>query len=70
MNINSKEQVKILMVKENLTSKKLAQMLSESTNKKYTQQSILHKVFLSSFRYDEIVAMCDLLNYKITIEKK
>ncbi len=69
MNINSKEQIKILLVKENLTAKKLAQLLSEKTDKKYTQQSILHKISSSSFRYDEVVKIADLFGYKISIDK-
>lgn len=67
--MNSKEQIKIMMVKENLTAKQLAQILVEKTGKHYTQQSILHKISLSSFRFDEVRTIAELLGYKITIEK-
>ena len=69
MNMNSKELVKIIMVKENLTAKVLAEKLSEKTGKKYTHQSILHKISLSSFRYDEIKTIADMFNYEIKLEK-
>ncbi|MCQ2754611.1 MAG: hypothetical protein MJ231_06150 [bacterium] len=69
MNITSKEQIKIIMAREGITAKKLAEILTQKTGKKYTQQSILHKVFLSSFRYDEIKTVADLFGYKISIEK-
>lgn len=68
--MNSKEQVKIMMVKEGLTAKKLAEILVEKTGKHYTQQSILHKISLSSFRYDEIKIIADLLGYELNISKK
>lgn len=69
MNMNSKEQVKIIMVKEKLTAKQLAQLLAEKTGKHYTQQSVLHKISLSSFRYDEVKLIADMFGYNITIEK-
>lgn len=69
MNMNSKEQVKIMMVKEGLTAKQLAKLLVEKTGKHYTQQSVLHKISLSSFRFDEVKIISELLGYKIKIEK-
>jgi hypothetical protein len=67
--MNSKEQVKIMMVKEGLTAKQLAKLLMEKTGKHYTQQSVLHKISLSSFRFDEVNVISELLGYKIKIEK-
>lgn len=68
--MNSKEQVKIMMMRERLTAKALAQLLVEKTGKHYTQQSLLHKISLSSFRYDEVKTIADLLGYEIEINKK
>lgn len=67
--MSAKEQVKIIMVKEMLTAKKLAALLAEKTGKHYTPQSILHKISLSSFRYDEVKLIADMFGYKIRIEK-
>lgn len=67
--MNAKEQVKVMIAREGITAKKLAEMLTEKTGKKYTQQSVLHKIFLSSFRYDEIKVIADLLDYQINITK-
>ena len=69
MNMTSKEQVKIIMLRENLTAKKLAAILVEKTGKHYTQSSILNKISTSSFRYDEVKTIADIFGYKITIEK-
>ena len=52
--MNSKEQIKVIIQK---------------TGKKYTQSSINNKIFLSSFRYDEVKAIVEMLGYKIKIEK-
>ena len=67
--MSSKEQLKILIVKEGLTVKKLAGMLSDKTGKNYTQQSLQHKISLSSLRYDEMEAIADILGYEININK-
>ena len=69
MNINSKEQIKILMVKEGLNARTLALKLKEYTGKNYTHQSVLHKISLSSFRYDEIKTIADMLGYEISLKK-
>ena len=68
--MNSREQVKIIMMREGLTAKKLAQILVEKTGKHYTQQSLLHKISLSSFRYDEVKTIADIFGYEITIDEK
>lgn len=68
-NSNSKEQVKIIMVKEKITAKQLAAILVEKTGKHYTQSSILNKISTSSFRYDEVKTIADIFGYEIKIEK-
>ena len=69
MNMIAKEQVKIIMLRERLTAKKLATILTEKTGKQYTDRSIAHKIHDSSFRYDEVKTIADIFGYKITIEK-
>ena len=68
--MSSKEEIKILIVKECLTVEKLANLLKEKTGKHYTQQSLQHKISLSSLRYDEMEAIANILGYKIKIEKE
>lgn len=67
--MSSREQVKIMILKERLTVEKLANLLKQKTGKHYTQQSLQHKISLSSLRYDEMETIAELLGYKITIEK-
>lgn len=67
--MNSKEQIKVIIAREGLTAKRLADMLTAKTGKKYTQSSINNKIFLSSFRYDEVKTIVEMLGYKIKIEK-
>lgn len=68
--MSSKNELKILIMKEALTVQKLADMLSQKTGKTYTQRSSQNKIFLSSLNYDEMETIADLLGYEIKIEKK
>ena len=68
--MSSKEQIKIMMLKERLTAKKLAELLAAKTGKHYTHQSLLHKISLSSLRYDEMEIIADMLGYEVVINKK
>ena len=68
--MSSKNELKILIMKEALTVQKLADMLSQKTGKTYTQRSLQNKIFLSSLNYDEMETIADLPGYEIKIEKK
>ena len=67
--MGSKQEVKTIIAREGLTVEKLAKLLTEKTGKRYTQQSLQHKISLSSLRYDEVELIAEIFNYKIYIEK-
>ena len=68
--MTSKNELKILMMKEALTVQKLAELLSKKTGKRYTQRSLQNKIFLSSLNYDEMETIANMLGYDIKIVKK
>ena len=68
--MTSKNELKILIMKEALTVQKLAELLSQKTGKRYTQRSLQNKIFLSSLNYDEMEIIADMLGYEIKIVKK
>lgn len=68
--MTSKNELKILIMKEALTVQKLAELLSKKTGKHYTQRSLQNKIFLSSLNYDEMETIADMLGYEIKIVKK
>ncbi|MDD3593829.1 MAG: hypothetical protein PHX18_04280 [Candidatus Gastranaerophilales bacterium] len=67
--MSSREQLKIMLLKENLTIKELAPMLAEKTSRHYTAQSISSKLLRKTLRYDEFEDIAALLGYKIRVEK-
>ena len=68
--MSSKNELKILIMKEALTVQKLAELLSKKTGKRYTQRSLQNKIFLSSLNYDEMETIANMLGYDIKIVKK
>lgn len=70
MQINSKSQVKLLLMLEDVKLKELVTMLSEATGKKYTSDGLSHKLSRGKLTYDEMLLIADLLGYKIEFSKK
>jgi hypothetical protein len=68
--MSSKEELRILIMREALTVQKLADLLVKHTGKRYTQRSLQNKISLSSLNYDEMETIADLLGYEIKITKK
>ena len=66
----SREQVKILLVKENMSLTELAGKMTEFTGKKYTQQGLSNKLSRDTLRYSEIFQIAKILGYKIKFEKE
>lgn len=66
----SREQVKILLVKENISITELARRMTEFTGKKYSQQGLSNKLARDTLRYSEIYVIAQILGYKIRFEKE
>ena len=67
--MSAKEQLKILLLKENLTIKQFAPLLSKQTNRHYTPQSISNKLLRGTLRYDEFEDIAKFLGYEIIVKK-
>lgn len=67
--MSSKESIKILMLKKNITITSLANKLTVATGRQYTRQSLSKKISRSSLKFDEIEDIAKLLGYKIVFEE-
>ena len=70
MQINSKNQVKLLLMLEDVKLKELVVKFSETTRKKYTSDGLSHKLSRGRLTYDEMLLIADILGYKIEFSKK
>lgn len=69
MKVNAKNQVKVLLMYEDVKLKDLAQMMMEKTGKKYTPNDLSHKLGRGRLTYDEMLVITDILGYYINFTK-
>ena len=70
MKLNAKELVKLLLTKEAMTQKELAQLLTEKTDKKYSQEGLSRKLSQGTITYNEVANIIEVLGYNIEFTKK
>lgn len=67
--MKSLEQVKFMLLMERKGYKYIAQKLSEYFNKSYSENGFGQKLARGDLRYDEFLAICDILGWKIDVTK-
>lgn len=65
-----REDIKILLVKENTTLTSVAKKLSKILDKNVTVDSLSQKLRKGSMKYDEVKLIAKILGYKINFEKE
>ena len=66
--MSTKETVKILLLKRNMTIKTLAEKLTDMTGKKYSRSGLSSKLSRGYLRYDEVEQIAKILGYEIKFE--
>jgi hypothetical protein len=67
--MSSKERVKILLAKENMTLKELAVRLSEKMNKNIPLQTLSSKLSRNSLKLQEFEYIAEVLGYEVKVLK-
>ncbi len=67
--MSSKEDIKILLAKENITLTELAKKLSVKTGKSYTLKGLSRKLAIDSLKYNEFKDIVEVLGYKLELTK-
>lgn len=70
MRNNLRDEIKILLLKSHITMTELASKISETLNKQITQSNLSRKLGNESLRYDELMAILDVLGYDFEYKKK
>ncbi len=65
---NAREIVKLLLMKENMSISRLAQLLSTDEKKVY-QQTLSAKLINGTLKFNEMLEICNILGYEIDFEK-
>jgi len=70
MKLNAKQIIKVLLSKENMKQKELAEKLSQYCDKTYSASALSHKIGRGTITYDEVASIADILGYNIEFIKK
>lgn len=65
-----RDEIKILLLKNHVKMTDLAIEMSKYLNKKVTQSNLSQKLGKESLRYDELMAILDILGYEFEYRKK
>lgn len=64
------EDIRILLLKENLTIKRLAEMASKKSGRKITADSISRKLLNETMQYNEAKFLGEILGYDLSFTKR
>ena len=70
MSIKVREQIKSLLAERNYKMKDLAVMLSTASGKHYSLANLSSKLKRGTITYNEVVLICEILNYDIDFKDK
>jgi hypothetical protein len=65
-----KQEIKILLVRNNLSMRKLIERMNEKNNTKDTVQNLSKKLSRGTIRFYEVESILDYLGYEIEIKSK
>ncbi|MCM1338316.1 MAG: hypothetical protein NC191_01435 [Muribaculaceae bacterium] len=65
-----KEEVKLLLAKEAMTMKRLAELMKDKTGYPYNLKVISDKLARKTLKYEEFQTILEILDYEISYKKK
>lgn len=68
--MNAREDIKILLLKNNMTLTQLAKQMSARLGKNILRTTLSRKLTNGTLRYDELAAICDILGYDLIYRKR
>ena len=70
MELNTSEQIKILLKREKVRQKEMADALTARTGKIYTPGSFFQKMNRNTITHDEFIIIADILGYDVIVKKR
>ncbi len=65
-----RDNIKILLLKNHMTMTELASRMSKLLGKNVSQNGLSQKLGNESLRYDELMAICEILGYDLDFKKR
>jgi len=64
-NMNVKEEIKVIIARRGTTLKKVCEILSQKTDKKYSYNNISNKLKHGTIKFNEVQLIFEILNYEL-----
>ncbi len=68
--MTARDEIKILLLKNHMTMTKLAEKMTAFSGRKISQSGLSQKLAKGSLRYDELMAICEILGYDLEFKKR
>ena len=69
MKLNANELIRLLLTKEQMTQKQLADLLTQKTGKSCVQSGLSRKLNKGTITFNEVMTIIDILGYEIDLKK-
>ena len=70
MILNAKEIIKLMLSREGMKQKDMAEILTKKTGKRYTAGSLSQKINRRTISYDEVILIADILGYDLNLQRR
>ena len=67
--MNARDDIKLLLLKNHMTMTEMAKKMSEHLGRKFSRSVFSQKLTNGTLRYDELAAICKILDYTIEYRK-
>jgi hypothetical protein len=67
--MNTRENVKSILALENLTLTEISKEMTKRTGKNYSMHNLSQKLSRKTIKFEEVILIMEILDYKIKFEK-
>ena len=67
--MDASQYIKMLLLKEGMTITKLAELMSIRLGKRLSRTGLSNKLHANTLRFNELLAICEILHYELEFKK-
>ncbi len=68
--MNARDDIKMLLLRNHMTMTELVKKMSDFLGKNISRSVFSHKLTNGTLRYDELIAICEILGYDLEFKKR
>ena len=68
--MNARDDIKVLLLKNHITMTEMAKKMSDYLGRNFSRGVFSQKLTNGTLRYDELIAICEILGYDLEYKKR